>query len=311
MNLFKIVTWFTFIFLFPNLSIKASVGTSGFDFLRRELSASSVALGNATVAHPKISNISSNPAFLSFIQQTVVNVTYVQYPVKINAGQCMYNTIVRNIPVAAKVIYFDYGTFEKRTSSGEKIGSFGANDWMISALIAKHWKNIHFGGEFGFVHSSIENYSASAILGNFGVVYVLPKNWNAKIGLEMRNIGVNTKKYVTSPTKLPTSIKFGGTKKLEHLPLTLLIQGMKWNDTEMYFSAGVDIEISDFIALRGGYSTLGNEQKSLGTKESTAGFTMGLGLKVKEYAFDFAYELQGIVGEKVYLQFNWLPLKLH
>lgn len=304
----RIIEVFFVFLLVPFQSLTfAGVGTSGFDLLRRDLSAFSVSLATATVAHPKKIFDGGNPAHLSMNALKSVSAGYVHYPLGMNAGQILYKFPIENFSAAAKIVYFDYGTFDKRSITGQKLGTFGANDWMFSGALGSHWKNLSYGFEVGYLNSTIENYSASAVVLHLGMVYRLPEEYQAKLACEIRNLGVNVKKYATSVTKLPTSVKIGGSKKLQHLPLTLLAQITKWNDTGMFYSMGGDVEVSENLSFRGGYNSQGKDQNVGGTKESTAGFSLGVGIKIKEYSFDFAYELQGIVGDKIYLQINWLP----
>lgn len=286
---------------------EAGIGTSGFDLLRRELSASNAALGSATVAYQTSYFSGGNPATLSLTKENSIYTGYVNFPVDLKAGQLGYNTTWKSFPVATRFIYFDYGSFDKRTVTGQKVGTFSAYDWMFSAVTATSYQDFSFGCEVGYLNSSIETYSATAILVNTGVIYNLPESMNGKLGIELRNLGANLKKYGSSNTELPTSIRVGGSKKLEHLPLTLMAQLSKWKDTDTYFAAGGEVSVSSNVFVRIGYNSIGNEQKVAGTKESTAGFAGGFGVKIKDYQFDFAYELQGVIGDKFYLQLNWSP----
>jgi len=140
-----------------------------------------------------------------------------------------------------------------------------------------------------------------------GIQYAPPFIPLTRVGVDIRNLGTNTKKYVSSTTPLPTDIRIGGSKKLEHLPLTLVAQINKWQDTDWYFNGGGEFEITKAFLLRAGYSTLGTDQRSNGTNDAIAGLSAGFGFQYTDYMFDFAYAMQGVVGDRLFLQFSWQP----
>ncbi len=303
----RTIVWLL-IFTLPVIAF-ASVGEAGFDLLRRDLNAASVGIASASVAFPQTTAFGGNPAALADKTSRIASLSYVDDPLDLKSGVLQYAQPWREYTVGARLQYYDYGTFDRINATGQKLGTFTANDIFIAAAIARRFNDVTIGIEPGFISSKIESYSASALTVSGGIQYTPKFISLLRVGADIRNLGVNTKKYVSQTTKLPTEIRLGLAKKLEHLPLTLLAQGNKWSDTDWYLNAGGEFEIAKSFLLRGGYSTIGKDQKSVGSNESTAGLSAGFGMKYRDYLFDFAYAMQGSVGDRLFLQFSWLPSK--
>ncbi|MDK9701101.1 MAG: PorV/PorQ family protein [bacterium] len=286
----------------------AGAGQAGFDFLRRDLSAASVAIASANTAYPQPTSFDGNPASLANKTGRTISVGYIDYPLDLSAGHIAYAQPWRGFTVGGRLAYFNYGSFDKTSVAGEKLGTFGANDIYVAGLIAKQTKYFSTGAELGYLSSKIDTYSASAIVFSGGISAPVPIMSQLQAGVDIRNLGINVKKFDESTTDLPTSMRIGFSKRLDHLPLTLLAQLSKWSDTDPYFAGAGEFDVSDPFKLRMGYSTLGADQKTGATSESIAGFSAGFGLKYRDYLFDFAYAFQGALGDRLYVQFNWFPV---
>ena len=295
------------VFLMLATIASASTGTAGFDLLRRDVSAPSVALASATVAFAQTTSWGGNPALLAQKIAPLSSVAYVDYPLDLKTGFLGYSRPYRGFVFGGRLVYCDYGTFDRVSASGQKLGTFGANDIYVAGMAAKKLGEWSLGGEAGFLNSKIDSYSASALSFSAGIAYSPAAIPLTHFGADIQNGGINIKKYSGSSTDFPTQFRVGAAKRLEHLPLTLVAMGHKWRDTDWYFAGGGEFEIAESFRLRAGYNTYGSDQKVSGTGDSVSGLNAGFGLSYRSYLFDFAYSFQGTLGNRLSVQFNWLP----
>jgi hypothetical protein len=98
-------------------------------------------------------------------------------------------------------------------------------------------------------------------------------------------------------------VKFGITKRPEHLPVFLNIDFHRLNEnTNNFFdrfsniTIGAEFLMSKSLRLRVGYNNTQRKELKTGTSAGLAGFSLGAGLVLKEYQIDYAYNSFGDFG---------------
>ena len=89
---------------------------------------------------------------------------------------------------------------------------------------------------------------------------------------------------------LPRKIKMGvSAMHIKELPLNLTADFTMPNDNSSYISLGSEYWFQDMIALRLGYA---------GSNDQGKGLRVGMGLKLREFLFDYAYGASAISARR-------------
>lgn len=277
-----------------------------YDFLRIDPSARSSALAGAfetTADDPNI--IFYNPAGLSTISKKKISAGFNKYLLDIKSGSVSYAMKYKDIGwFGAGIKYFSYGEFNYADEEGITYGTFGAHDLMISLGYSNLiYEKINWGMNVKFIQSKIADYSSTAIAFDIGFMYTVPVQ-DIHVALTINNLGKQLDTYIDTKEKLPLDVRFGFSKKLEHLPLRLNVSFSKLNEsTEKLiqrlksFAIGGEFLFSDNFIVRIGYSNEKRQDLKLGTSLGIAGFSAGVGLKFADkYSFDYALNSFGKIG---------------
>ena len=103
--------------------------------------------------------------------------------------------------------------------------------------------------------------------------------------------------------KLILPIKFGITKRPEHLPVFLNIDFHQLNESDdkffdrfSNFTVGAEFLMSKSLRLRVGYNNKQRKELKTGTSAGLGGFSLGAGLVLKDYQIDYSYNSYGVFG---------------
>jgi len=305
-----------------NTSARAHV----FEFLNVVTNPRAAALGNAFTSMKNDPNaFFSNPATLSTLGQNdslpivrALGFGFTKYILDINEGFISYDQRMGdsgNGSFGAGVQYIDYGTFQGYDTKGLATGDFGAREFALSvgySNIAPH--NVHYGVSVKFISSSlvsgssVANYSASGIAADAGLFYDL-ESALMTFGLSALNIGTQLKTYAGVQEALPFNLSLGISKKLERLPLTVhlafhnLTRDREGRDLFFAlndFSFGGEFTLGKALRLRIGYENQKRRDLKLPTGSGLAGFSLGAGVVVKQYQFDYSFNSLGLAFQPLH-----------
>jgi len=311
MRLFRYI----FISLLTGVQIlfAGSAITSGFEFLRTDYSPRSAAMSASYLTmRGDVNGAFINPAGLAFMKKNQFAFNYSNYLLDINGGTALYNHLIPEYGVlSVGIIYMDYGTFEEMDASALPTGkNFSANDFALSVGFANHLDaQFSYGVNLKYAFSKIENYTASALALDFGLLYDAPFVENLQFGVTLNNLGSNFEYYSGVKENLPLRLNFGLSKKLEHLPLKLSFTINDINkdsetvwDRFLRYSAGGEFTVSEMLKLRLGYSNeLHDSQRlpnnaAVSSGEKYGGLSAGFGISWKTLHLDYAYSNYSILG---------------
>jgi len=277
-----------------------AAGTTGFELLRLEPAARGAALAGSQMAVAgDLAALYWNPAGLASIQTRKGSVGYLKHVVDFNSGHLAYAQPFANLGVGAfGITYFDYGSFDEATETGQITGrTFGASDILLSAALSRTVKeNVDIGLAAKFLYSSIDDYSASALGMDAGILYHSP--WSQfDLAAGVYNVGTALSAFLNEKDKLPLSLRAGFSKPLEHLPMRFSGEVDYYPDEEALQAAiGGELTLSEYLKLRIGYNTIGIDQRVGLDRDALAGFAAGFGVFWKRLTFDYALTSQGEVG---------------
>ncbi|MCF6269011.1 MAG: type IX secretion system protein PorQ [Melioribacteraceae bacterium] len=280
--------------------VTQSLGQNTYDFLRVDSSPRAAALAGAYVAINDDPNIIFyNPAGITNVENVPISFSFMKYIVDINSVSLASTFNIDGIgKFASSLQYINYGDFEERDESGNKLGNFKPSDLALTLAYGNSFdENLTYGIGLKLIYSNIADYTSLGVAGDFGIQYSLPQNgWN--FGLSILNIGNQLTYYNEAREDLPTSIQLGGSKKLEHMPLQLFFAFTRLNDEDRlkFFNIGAEFTLSKIIQLRFGYNNIKREEYKVASSAGLGGFSFGIGIDVKGYDVDYAFNSMGDIG---------------
>jgi long-subunit fatty acid transport protein len=247
-----------------------------------------------------------NPAGMANLQQKNYSFNYTNYLLDINGGTAAYNHMLPGIGVlAVGVQYMNYGDFDYTNTEAVATGeTFSAHDFALIVGLANHLsQEFSYGVNLKYVFSKIENFSASAVALDFGLIYKAPFVDDLLLALTFRNLGTNFSYYKKTKEQLPQSLRIGGSKKLAHLPLEISLSlnditqdADTFADFIKRFSLGGEFRMSEMLRLRVGYDYDLQEGLSNETDRKFGGISAGAGINWKSFRFDYAYSNFSVLG---------------
>jgi len=284
-----------------------------------------------------------NPSSISPEMNNEIVVSYVgDFNVGTHFGTVQYSHTFDKVgSFAASVQYYNYGNFQYAEADGSTDGStFNVSDYAITLgwgrELTDRWS---IGANLKYAGVQYETGRAGALGVDVACTYWSYSNW--ALTLAARNIGRQLFSVDMNVENkwLPFSLDFMASKKLDHLPLTI-IMGYKdiqhWNkiyddplDLAGYYDpitgeynepskaakfftnlgchlvVGGELAIGKNFFLRAAYNYETYHNMRVPEKRSLVGFSVGCGVRIKGFEIDYARSRDNIVGSP-----NFLTLRL-
>ncbi|MBU3698481.1 MAG: type IX secretion system protein PorQ [Candidatus Kapabacteria bacterium] len=273
-----------------------------FNFLRSTISARMAGLGGATVAVAQDpANMVINPAVLTTVDSSVVTATFIKHVLDINAGYATYNRNVEGLGnMGFTVGYLNYGSFSRTSVTGDRTGSFGANDIAVSASLANELDStLSYGVTAKILHSTIPDMSSTALAVDAGLLYQIPAK-RVNIGLSILNIGTQLSTYDGVRDRLPLDMRLGVSHRLRGLPLLVNFSLNHLTDETddildrlSNFSVGGELYLGKVLQARLSYDNRLRNTSSVNIASQLSGLSAGVGLRLPSFSFDYAYSALG------------------
>lgn len=297
----KIILVALFVFIFGRISYSQNT----FEFLRLDGSARAASLGGSFVSNNDDADvIFYNPAGIQLLEGNPASFSFVKHLMDINLASLSYSTEYEGIGrFGAAIKYINYGTFDGYDEFGASTKEFGVNEMALVIGYANVLDyNFYYGANIKFIYSGIEDRSSTGMAVDLGLHYSIPdKNWY--FGFAVLNLGSQLSSYYSTKEDLPLDIVIGVSKSLENLPVRLSVDFHKLNQdrddfVERFraFTVGAEFTLSKVMKLRFGYDNERRKDFKIGTTAGIAGFNVGLGVRISDYQFDYAYSALGPVG---------------
>lgn len=296
----------------------AAVGTTGSEFLLFDTSARGIAMGGAySVATNDASSIYWNPAGLSQVPRFSATFLHAQYIAGITYNAAAIAKRVNDSSVLALgVRYLDIGAITHTDSGNFDRGQFHPRSYVAEVGwgqaiydLSDSEVDVSMGVTAKYLHSDLLAH-ANGYGGDFGIhsrFYGTSQTYD--VSMTLQNLGVGQKFNKVRDT-LPTRVRFGGGVR-PIKPLLLTIEAIAPINNTPHGAAGAeytaDIQKNIQGALRAGVNSMTYESLGL-----TSMLSFGVGLKVTDLSFDYAFTPAGDLGgqmHRVSVSFN-LPAKI-
>lgn len=280
-----------------------------------------------------------NPSAISPEMNNQISLSYVgDFNLGTNFGTAQYSHTFENLgSFAASVQYYNYGTMQYASESGNVDGStFNVSDYAITLgwgrELTDKWS---IGANLKYAGLQYETGRAGALGVDVAATYWSYSDW--AFTLAARNIGrqLFCQELYMENQWLPFSVDFMASKKLNHLPLTI-IMGYKdiqhWNKlyddpldldgnynaitgemeepskTAKFFTnlgchlvIGGELAIGKNLFLRASYNYETHHNMGVPEARSLVGFSAGFGVRIKAFQIDYARSRNNIVGSPNFL----------
>lgn len=281
-----------------------NAGNTGFESLKMLFNARVSAMGGA------VYGISENPDALDYNPAAILNApsksvssTFMDHLVGSGGGSIGY-VYPRNRFIAwgAGLRYWNSGEMERTlvSSAGELIETgerFGAHSIIASLSHARFVSPaVDAGASIKFIFDTIDDKSASAALLDLGVLHHTV-NEKIKVGLNIRNIGLQTSYYSPQKNKEKLPLTYGAGLSMQMKENILGAMDIsKCEGENILLKLGLEYELNPAFTLRGGFRSNAADYNMDGFMAYSGGLSLGLGWKIKDFALDYAISSYGDLG---------------
>ncbi len=294
--------------------VNDAAGTTGFNTLKIVYSARAVAMGQAQtglVRNPD--GIYFNPAALLNIPSPEIGTTYSNYFLDSQGGQLQY-MLPRSKYLAwgFGLKYLNMGSMDRTEAdpqSNDLIDTgetFGAYNLIASASVAKYMNPmLDFGATAKLIYDQIDDKSAAAAVIDLGLMHH-PTNKKVKVGVSLRNLGLQVKYYTDSKYKesLPFTAAAGiGYEFNPRLQGSLDLN--KATGENIVAKLGLEYALYPTLDLRMGLRSDAGDQNIGGGLGWTSGLSLGAGWVWRNYRMDYALSSYGDLGFINQLSLNY------
>ena len=280
-----------------------------------------------------------NPSSICPSMNNQISLSYVgDFKMGTNYAMAQYSHTFNKLgSFAATVQYNNYGAMQYTSESGSTDGStFTVSDYAVvlgwGRELTDKWS---IGANLKYAGVQYESGRAGALGVDVAATYWAYSDW--AFTLVGRNIGhqlfivdmQNDEKW------LPFSLDFTASKKLDHLPLTIvmgytdILRWKKTYDDPLHLDAtydpitgeytspskvgqfftnlgchlilGGELELGKNLVLRASYNYAKHHNMDVPEKRTLVGFAAGFGVKIKAFQIDYALSRNNIVGSPHFL----------
>ena len=319
----RIYILFVLLMALTNVFAQQKDGT--YTFLNTPNSARVAALGGTSlpIYDSDIQLVTYNPSLINSGMNNSVSLSYVDYYNDINFGTVQYaHTFEKIGSFVGTIQYHDYGDFYYSDETGyQDEASFSVSDYMFNIGWGRQLDDrFSIGANVKFAGIQYEANSSFAIAVDVAGHYRTKTNWN--LSLAARNIGAELyNNYQGERNKLPFRMQAAASKRLEHLPFTIIVVYDNIQKWDLSYDDPLDLEgnydpmtgqiqeknkIDKFaqnlfchvvisgelalgknLCLRAGYNYGMRQDMKTPTKKGAVGFSYGVGINV--YKFNISY----------------------
>jgi hypothetical protein len=338
-----LVCLISFLFCLAPAKAQVTGGQHVFRFLDFSPSARITALGGSQIAvkDDDVNLAALNPAALNPKMDGRLVFNHDFYLSDIGHGYLSYGKHLNKLGITthAGLKYIKYGKITMADEYGNKLGLIKAAETaFIVGAGKKLTDRLSLGLNVKFANSTLDSYKSSAIGADIGFMYVDTVHFFSA-GLVLRNQGAQLKKYNNIKENIPNDLQFGVSKKLRYLPFRLSIIAhhlqqwdIRYNDpnatgTEvllfgedqttkkgnpqidnffrhLIFNGEFLLGANEGFRIRFGYNHLRKKELSVQNYRSLAGFSGGLGVKIKRFRIDMGYDAYHLAGGTVHFSFG-------
>jgi uncharacterized protein UPF0164 len=266
-------------------------GTSGGEILSIPVGARAIGMGEAyTAMADDVSSLYWNPAGLAILNQSQASFMYNQWLKDLTFSNGSLAVPLENGGIGASLSYLSYGTIDAFDSQGNPAGTVNAYSGV--ATVGGAWLGDIWSAGFNLkgIQGQLADVKATGFATDLGATLVYPKEFmggTLRGAATVRNLGPGLK-YIDQSDPLPEEWRIGlAAVQMMNQKLNLSMDYGQQRDLDGSIYMGAEYLPIPNIALRAGYA---------GSHTESSGIRAGLGLKIKDLSFDYAFSPYGDLG---------------
>lgn len=322
--------FFVFLIAFFSLSLDAQVGgRSTYQFLNNVPSARVAGQGGNAIANTEedLNFALWNPSLLSEQMHGQLSFSMVDFVSDVVFGDVNYAHHVDSVGTFyAGIRFFDYGDFDRANALGVRSGTFSAGDYALNMgygrMLDSNWR---VGANLKLIYSDYAEFNSTGLATDLSATYLIPKRRIA-MALVVKNVGFQLYSYNGDREPLPFEIQFAFSNRFKYLPLrwsitleqletidlsyndpterqvnnftgeTIENEPSIWNKALRHVVVGVEFAPTKSFNVQFGYNFRKRQELNLDTRRTSAGFSVGLGLKISKFRINYARNWYHIAG---------------
>lgn len=301
-------------------------GKSVFEFLNLSPNTLQSALGGLNIsADPQNAAIfMANPALMDK-NSGRLQMDFMPFYADITYLMATYRHDLDFAKMGVGVQYVSYGNFDRFDATGQKNGSFSANDYALNFAISHQIAPFSMGINLKWVGSTLDNYSAMGFLADLGGSFVHPKK-DLKIGLVIKNLGFAVSNYTAAAFQMPFDVQAGISFKLEKMPFRISLTAHHLHRFDLAYLSpnrknsldangnpieekigfadeffrhiviGTELLFHKNFNLRFGYNFMQRAELALPDAPALVGFSFGGLIRIKDFEICISRSLRHIAG---------------
>jgi hypothetical protein len=266
-------------------------GTTGGSVLKIPVGARAIAMGEAYTAQADdVSSLYWNPAGLAIMNQSQAAFMYDKSYDDMAFSHAAVATPLESGALGASLSYLSYGKISGYTDGDAPTGDINAYSGVATLGAAWLGENWSAGVNAKGIQGQLADVKATGFATDLGLNLIYPKEvmtGTLRLGAVVKNLGTGLK-YIQEKDPFPTEWRVGlAAVQMMNRRLSFSADYGKATDNDAAIYAGAEYWILPFLALRGGYAADHSESNWM---------RAGIGLKVKDLSFDYAYTQYGDLG---------------
>jgi hypothetical protein len=275
-----------------NLKLSWAAGTDGGSVLSAGVGARAIAMGEAyTAASDDVSSLYWNPAGVGLLNQSQSSFMQHQAMEGLSVSHLSVATPLENGGIGASLSYMSFGKIDGYDVTDQPTGNVSAYSG-VGTLSAAFYSGQSWaaGANIKAVQESLADVKANGFATDLGLTYMYPESvldGTVRLAATIRNLGTGLK-FIEQRDPFPTEFRVGAAliQTLDRR-LTLSADIGKRRDSAIAGYTGIEYKMWPSIAARAGWA---------GTDQEGTGLRAGIGLRVKNLSFDYAYSPYGDLG---------------
>ncbi len=302
-----------FLYLAQGQSAHAQPGDlAGFAFLRMEPSARAASLGGSfnAIYGDDVNTLFYNPALVNAQMHRSFSVSFMNHVSDLRAGFLAYSYHADRIgSMGFGLRFLSWGKLTRADAQGNELGSFSANDVAFTFGLSRMYsEQLYVGANLHSIISSVDEFKASALAVDLGVVYH-SLDGRFAFSSSVNNVGITLSSLGVIEDELPLDFRVGVSRRLKHLPLLVSVTGYNLHDYNTsiegattfdrimeHVAIGGEFQFSESFNLRFGYNHRRHQELKQKSRLDFAGFGFGIGLKISRIYFDYAFNSWSSLG---------------
>ena len=274
------------------MSFASGPGTTAANILGIGVGARAIGMGEAyTAMADDISSLYWNPAGVALLSQSEASFMYNQSYQGMTYNNAGVGVSLENGGIGGSLSYLGFGDIDGYDNLGNATGNVDAYSGVATVGGGLLLDAFTVGVNLKAVQGSLADEKATGAAFDMGATYVVPQpilgGSTLRLGATVRNLGTGLT-FIQQKDPFPTEYRMGAALlQLYHQKLNLALDYGIARGYDGVFYAGSEFWLSKFLALRAGYT---------GADTESNGLRAGIGLRVKDLSFDYAYASFGDLG---------------